>query len=142
VPQPPVDALALLLCRPNIITADCIDRQPMMLVEQDLFGKLASTFPDHALAALLCFRLELGLQRRKLSKRRVRIGRLLAAFVSLMPLVPRHMGGRPLAFTTRTVKPLIRPMPASMARMPFRLRGLGRNLPGGRSLLGWQCRTV
>ena len=49
-----------------------------MLVEHDLFGKPASTFPDHALAALLGVSLELRLQRRELGEWRIRVGRFLA----------------------------------------------------------------
>ena len=93
------------------------------LAQTDLFGKPASTVPDHALAAPLGVGLELGLQGREFGERRIRIGRLLPAFV---PLVPRCRApdGRSW-FASRTVEPLIAAMPATMAWMPSRLGRFG-----------------
>src|SRR5208282_5323578 len=93
------------------------------LVEHDLFGKPASTFPDHALATLLGLFFELSLQRRELGERRIRIGRFLAP---LVPLVPRHMSGRLLPLAARMLEALIRALPAAAALVAFGPGRLGR----------------
>ncbi len=105
----------------------------------DPFRKPASTFRDHALAALFRFGLELGLQRRKFGKRRVRVRRFLAAllmsvlmtilmavFVTVLaPLVPRRMRRRPFAVAARAFETLIVATPPAVTLTPTRLVGFG-----------------
>ena len=97
MPQPSVDPLAPLPLRRVVVAWDYINRCPTISLQRDLFGKSAPATPDHTLAALLRFRFELGLERRKLGERRVRIRRLFAPFMPLLPFrVVRHgqAGGR------------------------------------------------
>ncbi len=74
-------------------------------MEHDLIGRPVSTFPDHALAALLGVGLKLRLERREFCKRRIRVGRLVA----LAPL--EAIDVRPVAVTLRTILPLVTFMP-------------------------------
>jgi hypothetical protein len=86
---------------------------------------------DHALAALFRFGLELGLQRRKFGKRRVRVRRFLAALLMAVlmavwaPLVARCVHRRPFAVAARAVETLILAAPPAVTLTPTRLVGFG-----------------
>jgi hypothetical protein len=96
MPQPSIEALA-------------IDFNGRAWLEHDLFGKPASTLPDHALATALGLGFQLSLQRGELCKWRVRIGRLFAPFVS------HHRTRHAVRFAPRTVEALMRSLPAAVA---------------------------
>ena len=98
------------------------------MLAHDLFPTTGLHFSGScALAALFRFGLELGLQRRKFGKRRVRVRRFLAALLMtiLAPLVPRCVGRRPFTVAARAVETLIVAAPPAVTLAPTRLVGFG-----------------